>query len=158
MKIVEPTGAFKVLGGNIVLHCGLLLGLIILSKSKHAINKHMCQDLKAQQLIRILIISHAISAAISIFYQVALITRRFTMLAVLEILRIVSYFYISIYVWFYALEFNDHPSCVHGTYPLDHFIVYMDLLFFFIWVCSIPIFMIIKLCVGYTSQEDRRVV
>jgi len=42
MKIVEPTGAFRVLGGNIVLHCGLFLGLTILSKSKHVIHTHMC--------------------------------------------------------------------------------------------------------------------
>ena len=72
-------------------------------------------------------------------------------MAVLEIMRIVSYFYISIYVWFYALEFNDHPQCAPGTYPLDHFIVYMDLLFFFLWVCCIPAFMMIKLIFGYTS-------
>jgi len=69
--------------------------------------------------------------------------RYFTLQAFLEVVRIPSYFYVSMYVWFNALEFDDHPVCGHDKYPLDHVIVYLDMVIFTIWVCCSPMFMII---------------
>ena len=78
MRIIEPTGAFKVLGGSLVLHSGLFVGLLILRFSKHIVHENNCEDHEAHKLIRVLIFAHGISAVVSFFYEIATLMRSFT--------------------------------------------------------------------------------
>ena len=69
----------------------------------------------------------------------------------MEILGIPFYFYVIMYALFQALEFDNHISCIHGTYPLDQVIVELDLIIFSFWICANPLFMIISNIFGYNS-------
>jgi hypothetical protein len=78
MRIIEPTGAFKVIGGNLVLHSGLFVGLMILRFSKDIARENNCEDHDAHKLVKVLIISHGVSAAFSFFYEITTLMRSFT--------------------------------------------------------------------------------
>ena len=67
MRIIEPTGAFKVLGGNLVLHCGLFVGLLLLRHSKYLIHeKQHCEDHEARELVTVLVALHGVSLVFSL--------------------------------------------------------------------------------------------
>ena len=78
MRIIEPTGAFKVLGGTLVLHCGLFIGLLILHNSKHIVQDYTCEDHEANELVHVLIIAHGVSAILSLLYEIAMLKRLFS--------------------------------------------------------------------------------
>jgi hypothetical protein len=75
MRTIEPTGAFKILGGNLVLHFGLFLGLLILSNSKHIVHDHNCDEEETKQLVHVLIVAHGVSAVTSFFHELATLRR-----------------------------------------------------------------------------------
>lgn len=152
MRIIEPTGAFKVLGGNLVLHCGLFVGLIILNNSKHfSYNKQRCEDHEAAKLVNVLIISHAVSAIISLLNEIASVTRTFSVSVILDIVQIATYFYVIMYVLFGALELKDSEGCISGSYLLDQALVHLSLIVFAYWVLSNIIFLIFLSLLSYTS-------
>jgi hypothetical protein len=78
MRIIEPTGAFKVLGGSLVLHSGLFVGLLILRFNKHIAHENNCEDHEAHKLIKVLIIAHGVSALFAFLHEIATLMRSFT--------------------------------------------------------------------------------
>lgn len=120
MRFVEPAGAFKILGGHLVLHLGQFIALLVISKHPQLITSHKCKQPDVADLVTVLIVSHGVSAGLSIILEFATFMRFFSIQSIMELLRIPFYFYVIIYTSYYGLKIPQEHSCIEELhFPLD---------------------------------------
>jgi hypothetical protein len=71
MRLNEPSAAFKLLGGHIVLHFALFTVFLILEQQTDIVMKFSCGHDHEKDLLKILIISHIVSGALSVLYELS---------------------------------------------------------------------------------------
>ena len=71
MKINEPSAAFKLLGGHIVLHFALVTVLAIFYYKPEYVLKYACSQPSEKRTMITLLISHIVSAAVSLLYEIS---------------------------------------------------------------------------------------
>lgn len=157
MKINEPSAAFKLLGGHIVLHLALLTMMFAFKFGPDSIlDKYACPQSGEKQVIEILIISHIVTAIVSVVYEVSTGLRWFSVQAFCEIVRIPTYFYVIMYAGYKGLAMitDQDVGCIDGKLPLHEVIVMIELGTFGYWILSTPMFLICSKFLGYDSIEE----
>ena len=160
MKINEPSAVFKLLGGHMIIHFGLLTSFLYFQYDQTSIIKeYACPQESEERILQILIISHIVTGFISVVYQVSDHLGWYSMQAFCEIIRIPSYFYVVMYAGYKGLYlFDDEDAgCVNGRHPLHEVLIGIELGVFGCWIIATPLFLILSKAMGYESREEKMV-
>jgi len=101
-------------------------------------------------------ISHIVSAAVSVLYEVSTYKHWYSTQAFCEIIRIPTYFYVIMYAGYKGLDMisDQDIGCINGKLPIHEVIVIIELGIFAYWIVSTPIFLICSKFLGYDSVEE----
>lgn len=158
MKINEPSAAFKLLGGHIVLHLALLTSFLI-TRYAPSISKYSCAHKDGAYVVAVLIISHGVSAVVSMVFEISGQKGYYSLQAFCEIVRIPTYFYVIIYAGYKLLGLltDDDIGCVDGHLPLQKTLIAIELGIFAFWIFSTPVFLACSKILGYDNNEEAMV-
>lgn len=157
MKINEPSAAFKLLGGHIVLHFALLTQMLLLTQgSQSVVAKYACDQAAETRVIQIMLISHIVTAVVSVVYEVSSGLRWFSVQAFCEIVRIPTYFYVIMYVAYHGLAMISDTDfgCINGKFPIQEVLIMIELGVFCYYIISTPLFLICARFLDYSSAEE----
>lgn len=142
------------------MHLALMTSFLYFMYNENSIIKdYACKQYTEEGVVEILIISHIVTAAVSLVYEVAWVFELHSTQAICEIIKIPTYFYVVMYAAYMGLSIikDEDVGCVDGKLPLHEILIGIELGVYAMWILSTPVFLICAKILGYDSKDEKLV-